>query len=435
MSTYDRSAGSDPMEVLRRANPVPAERRAQLAAQLETPTAASEVIARARRSRVDVGGSFGRRHLTAIAAVVVMVLAAFPLAIGPAFGFGPALYSFSNSNPPPQQLKTVIFSLAQGAPRGMDPGLLPDKARVITSMRLNGQNRDLWAAPTSAGGMCYGWAVAGGGCDRFGTTPLSVSWAASSDRQSISTLRGYVQSRYASEVDIRFADGEVVHPLLVKVTAPINAAFFSYDVPQDRQNAGKTVVAVAARDASGKVVTEQVAPVASVSRPSPIADAQLGAKRAAVQLASRHGPATIWTAPTRYGGRCAWSEFEGQLRFLAYCHPARYDFDQFGIVPIATQDDVLLTSTLSSTIDSVLVRFADGAEARIAPQNGFLLYEIPSSHLMQGHQAILVVGLDRAGKEVNRLDLTALGPCFPLLPTTSASLPASCASEVIGRSG
>ena len=427
-------SGYDPMEVLRRANPVPAERRTQMAAQLEPATAAGEVITRAQ-SYVDVGWRAGRGRLVAIAAAVVIVLAAFPLAIGPALGFGPALYSLSNSSPPPPQLKTVIFSLAQGAPRGMDPGLLPDKARVITTMRLNGKNRELWAAPTTAGGMCYGWAAEGGGCDRLGTTPLDVSWGVQADRQSIATLRGFVHSRYASEVEIRFADGEVVHPLLVKVTAPINAAFFSYDVPQDRQNPDKTVVAVVARDASGKVVTEQAAPVSSASRPSPIADAQLAAKQPAVQLDTRHGQATIWSAPTGYGGRCAWSEFEGQSRFLAYCHPARYDFDQFGIVPVATQDDVLLTGTLSSAIDSVLVRFADGAEARIAPDGGFLLYEIPSSHLAQGHQAALLIGLDRTGKEFTRLDLTALGPCFPLGPTSGAPPPASCASEVISRSG
>jgi hypothetical protein len=51
-------------------------------------------------------------------------------------------------------------------------------------------------------------------------------------------------------------------------------------------------------------------------------------------------------------------------------------------------------------VATVVVRFADGGHATVAPTDGFVLYTIPRRRLTRGHQAIAAVGRDAAGATV-----------------------------------
>jgi hypothetical protein len=53
-------------------------------------------------------------------------------------------------------------------------------------------------------------------------------------------------------------------------------------------------------------------------------------------------------------------------------------------------------------VTAVVVRFADGGHATVAPTEGFVLYTIPRRHLAPGHQAIAAVGRNAAGATVGR---------------------------------
>jgi hypothetical protein len=72
-----------------------------------------------------------------------------------------------------------------------------------------------------------------------------------------------------TNVVIHFSDGTTVQPEVAWVSAPINAGFFAYQVPNDKQSATNHVTEVDAYDANGKLVEQQpMAPMASPIRPS-----------------------------------------------------------------------------------------------------------------------------------------------------------------------
>jgi hypothetical protein len=66
-----------------------------------------------------------------------------------------------------------------------------------------------------------------------------------------------VLSPSVSDVAIRFSDGSSIHPTITWVSAPINAGFFAYDVPQDQQSATDHVTEIDAYDANGNLVKSE----------------------------------------------------------------------------------------------------------------------------------------------------------------------------------
>ena len=424
---------ADPIELLKSVNPVPASVRRELAGTFEGRSA-KEIVARASVTDIEPesGSRSRRRRLLKLAALTSTALIVLPLVVGAAFGIGPSVVSFFDAPEPDQEVKTVIFSLAEGAPPGMDPGLLPESARVIGRVPVGGDVRMLWAAPTSFGGFCHGWVGGTSGCDKFGTTPLNVNWARTVDQESVASVDGFVNVRYASVLELHFEDGHVVRPPLLRVSDPIKVAFFVYAVPRERQTPERTLSGIVARDQDGQIVAQQQAPLRRLPIASPLADALVDQRQAVLRLATRQGEAIIWVAPTRYEGRCAWVEFHGQWRFIGPCKPARYEFDPFAVQPLPARDGVLIAGTVSSRFDSLLLEYEDGDRARIRPERGFVLYEIPATHLSLGSEARTIIGYDRDGQEITRVRLAPPGSCWAPLPATDASL-AECPVPTIPR--
>lgn len=411
----------DPMDALRDANPIGDEEQARIAREINAPTAVAALLSRERRAPSTGRTGFARGRIAVVGAAAAAILA---LTIPPAFGFGPTIVSFFSSSPPDHQTQTVIFSLARDAPPGMDPHLKTAQARLIASMSFAGSTHTLWAAPTQAGGMCYGWSGSSGGCDVSGTVPLSVSWGDGH-------LEGYIHTRYASSVEIRLRDGSVVRPDLVEVSDPINAAFFAYTVPAEPGDPSHVPLSVAALDRHGSPIASQSAPGSS-SALDPLADATVSAKTLAARMSGPSGDATVWVAPTKYGGRCAWLDLGGHGYVLARCKPAGYSFDSFSLQPLSTADDVVVAGTTGPEFAHVILRFADGAEVNLQPMDGFVLYRVPAEHQSLGHQLRELVGTNAAGDPITQLRVSDLGPCFTALPgsTTSANCGAGLFTQV-----
>ena len=69
-------------------------------------------------------------------------------------------------------------------------------------------------------------------------------------------VTGSAISPTVSDVVIRFSDGSSVHPHIVWVSAPINAGFFAYDIPNDQQSSEDHATEVDAYDQNGKLVSK-----------------------------------------------------------------------------------------------------------------------------------------------------------------------------------
>jgi len=135
-------------------------------------------------------------------------------------------------------------------------------------------------------------------------------------------------------------------------------------------------------------------------------DAVVEAREAAAQIETREGAAIVWEAPTRYEGRCAWLEFGGRSLAFVPCMPKGHSYGPFSFRFVPTQGDVLFVGTVKRGVASVELGFADGDRVIVHPQRGFVLYELPSKHLVRGREANEIISRDLFGK--------ALHPSFPV---------------------
>jgi hypothetical protein len=213
----------------------------------------------------------------------------------------------------------------------METGVIPNQTRKVAAFG----DKTLWVAPTSQGGSCMLLTDAAGGCDRLGTVPLNLIWSSppgTNPRSSrlggwvVTQIIGQVNARWASSVEIRFEDGDVIRPQLVWVSQPIDAGFFVEHIPAEHQQPGHLISAVVAVDHAGEdVASESLPPDRSAAPP---ADAILDEAKQLAAIQTNAGQAVLRTAPTRYGGRCTWLEFAGRATRVVPCLPQGYEHQQ-----------------------------------------------------------------------------------------------------------
>jgi hypothetical protein len=210
----------------------------------------------------------------------------------------------------------------------METGVLPNQTRKVATFG----DKTLWVAPTSQGGFCTLLTDAAGGCDRVGTVPLNLIWSSPPGTNPrslglggwvVTRIIGDVNARWASSVEIRFQDGDVIRPQIVWVSQPINAGFFVEHIPAEHQQPGHLISAVVAVDHAGEdVASESLPPDRSAAPP---ADAILDQAKQLATIQTNSGQAVLRTAPTRYGGRCTWLEFAGKAIPVVPCLPHGYE--------------------------------------------------------------------------------------------------------------
>ena len=349
----------------------------------------------------------------AAAALALVAIAA------PALGLHEPVVRFFEGEPAPEDVQIDFATLDQGVPTPeWRTGVIASETRKVMEAYFAGKRRVLWVAPTKYGGLCLQWSAGGGGCDRLGTVPLSVSWGVSRPFRvpgagpprpediPIDYLDGYAHAKWVHSVEIRFEDGEVVEPRIVWVSEPIDAGFFAYDIPEEHRRPGHRVQAVVGLDADGEIVTE-VSGLGRDGLRAPPVDALTDEKRKVVEVATRRGPAVLWTAPTRYEGRCAWLELAGRAIAVERCTAKGYEND-VGIAArfLPMRYGVLFFAAVDPRVASIDLRFADGDEETVRPKGGFVLYEIPAGHLHEGHEATEIVPRRADGSVITRMPVS-----------------------------
>jgi hypothetical protein len=370
--------------------------------------------------------SLRRGRSARLAVALLILLLAVPLA-ATALGVGLPVVDFLGAEKAAPVAVENFKSLSVGAPEGMDPRAIAGEARELTLVSASGEKQTLWLAPTKAGGFCFLWAgVAGpGGCDRLGTVPLDVMWwshaAAGIDGAGGSRVEGiavHASARYVSTVELRFADGTVIRPSLTWVSAPISHGFLFYSFPSSAQAGPQNnLTSVVALDDEGKVVSEVPACCAAADEGLP-ADALVAERRAAASTSTAAGEATIWEAPTRYGGTCAWLELGGHALSPGACSAAGYGADH-GITLRAypTAETVLVFGRAAPRFRAFDVRYADGTTQRIQVHNGYLLFEIPSGHRQPASRLLTLTAVDEDGQPSATFTFPATAqPCWRALP-------------------
>ena len=352
------------------------------------------------------------------------------LLVAPAVGIRIPVLDFWSAEKAPSKVVQDFESLGEGAPAGMDPGAIPGETRKVSLP----DGSTLWVSPTKHGGFCT-LGTRSGGCDKLGTWPLGVSWGASRISRlpqksplgripitAFDLLEGHANSHFVDSVEIRFADGEIERPTLTWVSEPIHQGFFLYRIPDQHRRPGHEIEAVVGLDADGRVVVDATRPGADELREVP-PDAVVAKRRERARISTRRGEATIWEAPTRYEGRCAWLELQGRVHAVVPCMAKGYRYGSFAIRFVSTADDVLVVGWVENRYARVDVEFADGSKLVLEPRSGFILGELPPGNLVRGREAVAVVGRDATGRELRpRIPLGeayAKAPCFGPLPNAT----------------
>jgi hypothetical protein len=386
------------------------------------PNGSPEVADRAMRLRrlipvaqlqfLHAGSRSHARHWQRRGVVLALATLVTLALVASAFGVRVAIRNFLSEAPAPPKVIEQFDRLASGAPAGMDPMVIPGETRKILTAKIDGSDRTLWVAPTRAGGFCSMWSGLGGGCDRLGTQPLQLSWGprgpVGSERSSAFIL-GAADSDYVASVEIRLADGETIEPEITWISSPIRAGFFTFE-PSADGDAGHAIEVVTALDVNHQVVTRQFADPAKHVDEIP-ADAIIAARRPAAQLDADGRKVTIWTAPTRYRGRCAWIQPDEQTRSLG-CAAKGYESDGIALGYLATPSAVVIAGPLTRDVSTARFEYPDGSTKESKIGEGFLLYLVPRGDIANDQAPTSVAFYNAHGSVITRMtiNLAAVPP-------------------------
>jgi hypothetical protein len=211
------------------------------------------------------------------------------------------------------------------------------------------------------------------------------------------------------------------------VTAPIDAGFYLYRVPDAHRVEGRRPSRIALSDDGGKVLAEEPIPFAQIGPPSFVmhdlpgyphlsvpAEAVWDQRVQLFDLRADDGARIgLWVAPERGGGTCSWSnQTSGCTHGDA---GAKLDPDALALSFSGAATHVTLCCTVGARIARVEARFADGDRAELTPRRGYLLWPIPARHYPVGTRLVELVGFDADGRQLARQrlpsDQRGLYPC------------------------
>jgi hypothetical protein len=277
-----------------------------------------------------------RRRLGFVLALALILLVLL-VSAAVAFGLRIVVFGQAQKAPPTSREFKIFADMDVGAPPGMESNLIANETRKVATFG----DKTLWVAPTRAGGFCAILIPGGGGCDRLGTFPLTVTYSGgvpgplSPGNPVVGEISGSVNARWVVALEIRFQDGDVIKPQLVWVSQPIDAGFFVQEIPAEHRQPGHLISAVVALDRDGNLIASQSLPGNRSAAPPP--DALLDQATQVATIETSNGPVVLRTAPTRYGGRCTWLEFKGKATQVVPCLPKGYEHQQalaFAVHPL-----------------------------------------------------------------------------------------------------
>jgi len=375
-----------------------------------------------------------RRFLLTAAAMMALVFAV----VAAAYALGHPIIDFGKVPKGPRQVVNDFGRLTVGA---TPIYVLPHQARRITSVRIDGKERVLWVAPMKQGGFCYQWSgLIGylrsgliGSCHPAhhpGLLPSGFEWGGILGQRGITVLGGSFTSAAAARIVIAYADGRKSEIPFVWITAPINAGFFLYRIPDAHRRQGHRSVAITLLDSSGRVIDrERIFP----GRPPPHVAAHLVRRRitgygpmmvpAQARFSNRRqlfawrapdgAHIGLWIAPERGGGTCFWTEPASGCSSPGHPLPSLESTLRLTIERHGRHVD--LCCLVATNIARVIPHFQDGEQVELTPKDGYLLWPIPARHYPQGHRLDQLDAYDASGSLIEahpvRTDVRALYPC------------------------
>ncbi|MGA9761969.1 MAG: hypothetical protein WBQ14_06060 [Gaiellaceae bacterium] len=201
----------------------------------------TDVIRRAKRARRRQG-IYGVVLLTALAVV----------GVASAYALGHPIVDFNAAEKAPAKAVVEFQSMEPAGP-SWQFGVLPDQARMIPGLYLNGTPFKLYVAPTASGGFCSSRA----GCipDRA-EFERRIGWQFHPDLIPMQ-IRGAFINSAGERIELSYANGTNEEIPFVWVTAPIDAGFFVVGVPQEHQNSTSRPTALTLYDGQGKVLAHE----------------------------------------------------------------------------------------------------------------------------------------------------------------------------------
>jgi hypothetical protein len=349
----------------------------------------------------------GRRRRQA--SVTLVLAGAVVLLVASAYAFGHPIVDFRSSPKGPPKVVDDFGSLEVGAPAGMAPGVVPEEARRITSVQIDGKKHVLWVAPTKQGGFCESWSQFIGGCraDRHDAFAKHIEVSGTQD-----VLAGSFFQDSGSRLELEYADGTTDEIPFVWVTAPIEAGFYLFRVPDAHRVDGHRPKSIRLLDDNGKVVAEEPIPFAQAAAPDLVTRSLPGYPPLSVpaealwdqreQLfdvrADDNAHLGLWVAPERGGGTCFWfNQGMGCTHGNPRAVPPPRALD-LGLSSGGTH--ITLAGEVGHDVATVQVRFADGDRAELTPRRGYLLWPLPSRHYAVGTRLVELIGLDAQGQQV-----------------------------------
>jgi hypothetical protein len=352
-----------------------------------------DVVHRSRRAL--------RRRRALNAAALLAVVAA---GVASAYALGHPVIDFGNAQHGSLKQVNDFGSMEVGAPRGMAPGVLPHEMRRITALRVNGKWHTLYVAPTKQGGFCALWSNLGGGCraDRHAKSASHLDAGGLVGPHGLEVLQGSFFQAAGDRLRLTFKDGAKVDVPFVWVTAPIDAGFYLYRVPDAHRAEATRAVTLSLYDKDGKLIAREPIiggePVGQSVRvpgfPSlTLPNGAIWAKRRQLfdLRADNRARIGLWVMPKRGGGQCF------VTNTAAGCggpRPSEAPLIRLGF------NGPRLCCGVSTRIARVEARFQDGVRVSLYPLEGYLVWPIPSAHFALGHRLIALVGFDRAGREI-----------------------------------
>jgi hypothetical protein len=186
------------------------------------------------------------------------IVAAGAVAATPAFGFWARLVrAFEDAAPAPATVQRSFESLDADAP----PGLATHVRSLETRKLILPSGLAIWIAPAAEQGFCWSAEAGSGACDPRGVSPLAPVYSVTGEFTPDGTIErgpvridGSTTSESAASAEIHFADGDVATVPVVWVSAPIDAGFFSYEVPPSHWHGSRKPTLLVLRDDAGREI-------------------------------------------------------------------------------------------------------------------------------------------------------------------------------------
>jgi hypothetical protein len=364
---------------------------------------------------LDVRRRARRMQRRRAALVLAAAIAAIAVA-APALGFHRVIVDWFQAEPASGRTQLDFLRLGVLAPPGMDPGVIPNSARKVMTVKYKGRPHVLAVAPTKSGGFCWIWTDLTGSCvqdrnevrpegnDPRDRNPFALGAGFMADEEgTVSLVDGRLLDDRIEHLTLQYEDGQSADIPFAWVSPPIDAGFYFFEVPEERQVQGRRAHALVATDGAGEVVARMIFPIPrsedidrSVRLPDGLvmqlpANALVDKARRLIELRTENGAVLIaWLVPRAGDPPCyVWGGGRN-------CTPEGFEAHPLGAV-IQGGPRMLVAGQVRSDVATYELRYEDGDVERVEPVESFVLHEIPSRHYARGHRLERIRALDRNG--------------------------------------